>query len=230
MTALQNTPGYQFQLQQGDNAITSQDAASGKTGSGNEGIALSNYNQGLAGTTYNNYVSQLQPFLGASNSAATGVAGVDTGLGSALNQNAQSLGQAQLAGNMGIGNANANSDLAGLTASSNLLGLAGGAVKGAAGLGTGTANSTIGGTALTSLLSDFRAKDDIETVGELYDGQPVYRYRYKGDARHQIGLIAQNVERENPDAVSEMGYGLKGVDYRRATDFAATLGRFREAA
>ena len=233
MTALQNTPGYQFQLQQGDNAITSQDAASGKTGSGNEGIALSNYNQGLAGTTYNNYVSQLQPFLGASNSAATGVAGVDTGLGSALNQNAQSLGQAQLAGNMGIGNANANSDLAGLTASSNILGLLGGAAK----LGTGTANSTLGGSAinggssaLTSLLSDFRAKDDIETVGELYDGQPVYRYRYKGDARHQIGLIAQNVEREHPDAVSEMGYGLKGVDYRRATDFAATLGRFREAA
>jgi hypothetical protein len=232
MTALQNTPGYQFQLQQGDNAITSQDAASGKTGSGNEGIALSNYNQGLAGTTYNNYISQLQPFLGAAGNAASGAGAVNTGLGSALNANQQAYGQAQLAGQAGIGNANANSDLAGLTQSSNILGLLGGAAK----LGTGTANSTLGGSAISgagnlfSQLSDFRAKDDIETVGELYDGQPVYRYRYKGDHRHQIGLIAQNVEREHPEAVSEMGWGLKGVDYRRATDFAATLGRFREAA
>jgi hypothetical protein len=143
MTALQNTPGFQFQEQQGDNAITAADAASGKTGSGNEAEALANYNQGLAGTTYNNYVSQLQPFLGAAGNAASGVAGVDTGLGNALNTNAQNLGQANLAGNVGIGNANANAALAPLTAGQNLLGLLGGAAK----LGTGTANSTIGGQA-----------------------------------------------------------------------------------
>ena len=78
-------------------------------------------------------------------------------------------------------------------------------------------------------LSDERAKDDIEPVGELFDGQKVYRYRYKGDPRHQIGLIAQDVEKRAPTAIVPMG-PLKGVNYKRATDVAADLGKFLEAA
>jgi hypothetical protein len=36
------------------------------------------------------------------------------------------------------------------------------------------------GIGLLSFLSDERAKENIEEVGELHDGQPVYRYSYKG--------------------------------------------------
>jgi hypothetical protein len=78
-------------------------------------------------------VSQLQPFLGAAGNAASGVAGVDTGLGNALNQNQQNLGQAQLAGQMGIGNAQANADLSKVNTSANLLGALAGGAKAAAG-------------------------------------------------------------------------------------------------
>lgn len=66
-------------------------------------------------------------------------------------------------------------------------------------------------------LSDERTKEDIEPVGALNDGQTVYSYRYRGDPRTQIGLLAQEVERRQPDAVSRHPSGMRMVDYRRAT-------------
>lgn len=78
-------------------------------------------------------------------------------------------------------------------------------------------------------LSDRRAKQDIEKVGELHDGLPVYKYRYIGDNVFQIGLMAQDVEKVNPDAVGEWS-GFKTVDYGKATEYAAELSKFLEAA
>jgi hypothetical protein len=206
--AFTNNPGYQFQLQQGNNAINAAEAASGKNFSGNQLIDLSNYNQGLAGTTYQNYVNNLQPYLGLAQNTATGIGNVDTGLGQGLNANYNTLGNANYGAFTSIGNANANADLAGLNASANGLGALLGIGKG-----------------ILGFLSDERVKEDIEKVGELYDGQPIFKYRYLGDPRHQIGLIAQNVEEDVPDATFDIGH-LKGVDYDRATRFAADLGRY----
>lgn len=72
-------------------------------------------------------------------------------------------------------------------------------------------------TGLFGKLSDVRAKTDIQKVGELDDGQNVYSYRYKGDPTPEIGLIAQEVEKVRPDAVSTGPDGLKRVDYGAAT-------------
>ena len=60
-------------------------------------------------------------------------------------------------------------------------------------------------------------KEDIEPVGTLFDGTPVYGYRYKGAGAYHIGLMAQDVEKTNPDAVIEIN-GYKAVDYRAATE------------
>jgi hypothetical protein len=92
------------------------------------------------------------------------------------------------------------------------------------GLGTGM-GGTLGGTALKSLFaSDERLKEDVRPVGELDDGQKVYSYRYKGDDRTQIGLLAHEVAEKRPDAVGLIGLGdLMGVDYGKATDDAARL-------
>lgn len=68
-------------------------------------------------------------------------------------------------------------------------------------------------------ISDRNAKEDIEQVGALFDGTPVYRYRYKGDVRFQIGLMAQDVEKYAPEAVGQIGE-FKAVDYRLATNRA----------
>ena len=67
-------------------------------------------------------------------------------------------------------------------------------------------------------LSDRRAKEDIKRVGRLDNGLNVYRYRYKGDARPQIGLMAQEVAREKPEAVGMLPGGWMGVAYDLATE------------
>jgi hypothetical protein len=80
-----------------------------------------------------------------------------------------------------------------------------------------TTNSLIGGGAsiLAAMLSDARMKEDIVHVGNLYNGLPVYLFRYKGGDKFQIGLMAQDVERVNPAAVIEHE-GIKYVNYMEA--------------
>lgn len=67
--------------------------------------------------------------------------------------------------------------------------------------------------------SDKRLKEDVKEIGETHDGQPIYSYKYKGDDRTQIGLMAQDVEKRHPEAVGLMG-GYKTVDYKKATEDA----------
>jgi hypothetical protein len=238
LNTLENTPGYQFQLQHGNASINAAAAANGTLNSGNQMLALSNYNQGLAGTTYNNYVNQLQPYLGASNAAAGGIAGVNTGQANANAGQYDQLAGLNYQTQTGIGNANANADLAGLTASGNIwnaIGGLGGMKTSGGGTVGGNLASSLGssasslGSSIMAMFSDERLKEDIEKVGELFDGSNVYRYRYIGDATPRIGLMAQEVEKTNPDAVIEIG-GYKAVDYGKATQYASELSRFLEAA
>ncbi|RVP83693.1 tail fiber domain-containing protein, partial [Sinorhizobium meliloti] len=59
-------------------------------------------------------------------------------------------------------------------------------------------------------LSDKNAKKDIKKVGGLYE------YRYKGDGKNapkRIGVMAQEVEKIRPDAVSRRPDGLRQVNY-----------------
>src|SRR5215831_11842395 len=225
-STLRNLPGYQFALDQGSQNVLRNQAATGQLNSGATNIDLLKLGQGLADQNYFNYASQLQPFLGAAGQAASGIGSLSSGLGNQLNANLVNQGNAAFGTQAGIGNAQAQADLAGLTQSGNIFG----AGLGLLGLGTG-GGATIGGglaKGLMGFLSDERAKDEIEPVGQLYDGQKVYRYRYKGDPRHTIGLIAQEVEEREPDAVLPFPGRMKGVNYKRATDMAAELGRFLE--
>lgn len=204
--AFKNNPGYNFQLQQGQNSILANQAKTGQLASGATNLDLDQYSQGLANQGWNQYVQNLQPYLGASNSAAQGIGGLYSGLGNQLSSLYQNQGNMNYGANASIGNAQANADLAGLNASANGLG----AIAGGLGLGA----------KLFGTFSDARLKDDIEKVGELHDGLGVYKYRYKGDDRTQIGLMAQEVERRYPEAVGEVA-GFKTVDYDRATRPAA---------
>lgn len=65
-----NTPGYQFAVGQGQNAINRQAAASGGLYSTSTLAGLSQYNTGMASQNYNNYVNQLMSMAGLGNQAA----------------------------------------------------------------------------------------------------------------------------------------------------------------
>jgi hypothetical protein len=54
-------------------------------------------------------------------------------------------------------------------------------------------------------------------VGETDGGIPVYTFRYKGDPYHrtEMGVIAQELEKRQPEAVHRTREGIRLVDYAR---------------
>lgn len=84
--------------------------------------------------------------------------------------------------------------------------------------------SNSGGTSTTTspapFFSDKRLKSDAKIIGKTKDGQNIYRFRYKGDKDWRIGLMAQDVLKKHPEAVSKH-QGFLAVDYKKATDKAA---------
>lgn len=77
--------------------------------------------------------------------------------------------------------------------------------------GWGALLGALGGGALG--YSDRRLKTDIQRVGTLESGLPVYRYRFKGENRFQIGVMADEVSEKFPDAVVRDVSGFDRVDY-----------------
>jgi hypothetical protein len=73
-------------------------------------------------------------------------------------------------------------------------------------------------------MSDERMKENIKPVGKTNDGQTIYKYNFKGSPKTEIGLIAQEVEKNTPDAVASLG-GIKMVDYDKATEGAERQGK-----
>jgi len=93
--------------------------------------------------------------------------------------------------------------------------------------GLGAATQGVGLLGSIMSLSDERAKENIEPIGETYDNQKIYRYNFKGDPRTQIGLLAQEEAYHHPGTVQRIGMGdLLGIDYGGATEDAADRGHF----
>lgn len=64
------------------------------------------------------------------------------------------------------------------------------------------------------ITSDRRLKEDIKRVGKTDGGLGVYTYRYKGgDDTVHMGVMAQELEKKNPDAVHRIN-GFRAVDYK----------------
>lgn len=62
-------------------------------------------------------------------------------------------------------------------------------------------------------LSDGRLKENIKAVGRLDNGLTVYCFNFKGSNVSQIGLIAQEVQEVNPEAVAKGSDGFLRVRY-----------------
>jgi hypothetical protein len=102
---------YGVGLTEGLQALDRTHAAAGNLSSGNADTDTIKYAQDQASKAYNSYLSGLQPYLGANNSAVAGAAGVATGHGNALNQSYQGQGNAANTTQTTIGNNNAGAEL-----------------------------------------------------------------------------------------------------------------------
>lgn len=148
----------------------------------------------------------------ASGNAAQGFAYGSSPMGSAINAGGFMQG--------GYRNANAayGQNLQSLVSDSNARAAAGAQLDAANSAGMGQAlGSTIGlGLAAYSAFSDRRLKENIQKVGSLNNGLPVYRFNYKGEDTPQIGLMAQDVKKVHPEAVAKDKRGYMMVDYAQA--------------
>lgn len=149
--------------------------------------------------------------------ASLGAYGGAVGAGSAAGQTAQSAGQNYM-GNMAIGSgtigAGQQMKLGGLSdvlnaqtsayinSNDSFLGDVGGALGGLA-------------SAYTAFGSDRRLKENIQKVGEdPRTGLNLYKFNYTNDPdRSFIGVMADEVETQYPEAVTDIAGGFKGVYY-----------------
>jgi hypothetical protein len=223
-----NSSAEQYAQQQGSEAIQNSAAAAGgligtqaqeSLTANAENVASQFQNQ-----AYNQYMGEQQLTLGANESLA--------GLGQSSVTNAAN-------NNASLTTSAANATAAGTVGSagavSSGLGSAGNTLSTLAGLfGTGgTTNSgsnatagttatldpynSLGGSATAGDYSDERLKEDIHQVGTTHDGLPIYTYRMKDGGPVKMGVMAQDVERRKPSAVTHDRQGYKMVDYSRVS-------------
>lgn len=100
---LQNTPGYQFALDQGLRGINSSAAAAGLRGSGATAKAAANFAEGLAGTTYQNAFNNALQGYNANINTLLPQASMGLTAGNAAGGNL--IGAARYAGDTGIAGA-----------------------------------------------------------------------------------------------------------------------------
>lgn len=136
----QQSPGYQFQVQQGENAVLNSASATGGVNGGNTLKALTSFGQGLANTDYNQYLNnynsqywnqynaytnqqnqqfgQLQTLAGAGQNAAANLGGYGTSVANSIANTGVNTAQS-IAGNItGAANAGAAATVAGANATS----------------------------------------------------------------------------------------------------------------
>lgn len=96
-----NSPGYQFALQQGQQAIERGASANGSLYSTNTLGALNTFAQGQAATRYNDYVQQLLALAGIGGQATAGTTAAATSVGNNIAANTLSAGNANASGILG---------------------------------------------------------------------------------------------------------------------------------
>lgn len=115
----QNSPGYQFQMQQGENAVLNNRSALGGVDSGNTLKALTQFGQGTANqdywNAYNAYTAnqnqrfgQLQTLAGSGQNAAGNLGALGTQVGASVGNNIIGAGNASAAGTVATGNTISN--------------------------------------------------------------------------------------------------------------------------
>jgi hypothetical protein len=68
-------------------------------------------------------------------------------------------------------------------------------------------------------MSDRRLKTDIEQVGELSNGLKLYSYKYFDGSGPFVGVMADEVEQIQPEALGPVIAGYKSVDYSQIEGF-----------
>lgn len=102
---LRSTPGYQFTMDQGTQAIQRNAAASGRLDSGATLKALQTFGEGTADQTYNNYINQLMSVAGLGQTSTTALGNTGSTAANNMSANTMAAGNAQASGYINSANA-----------------------------------------------------------------------------------------------------------------------------
>lgn len=101
----QQTPGYQFGLQQGMDAVEARGAVNGGVNSGSTLTALNRFGQDYATGEYNNYLNRLGGLMSSGQNAAGQQAAAGQNYAQGAGNAYANIGNAQAAGIIGVNNA-----------------------------------------------------------------------------------------------------------------------------
>lgn len=151
----QADPGAAYAVEQASQNEMRHRAATGQLATGGTSIDLANIAQGNAQQNWQQYITNLQPFIGASTANAQGAGNLYSGLGNLQNANYTNQANMQYGSNVAQGNNQANAQLANNQAAQNIFGAVQSGVKLASGLsgfsGAGPVGPTsVGGAPLNS--------------------------------------------------------------------------------
>lgn len=237
---LQQYPGYQFAIDQGQQSLDRSAASRGLLLSGGQIKDSQAYGQGMASQLYGTYLNQLTGYgsglgglaaqygtygneiaglvnTGENAAAQTGNAGsaAASGISNALQTGANT--QSQALQNAGTANA---SGYAG--AANNIGSLLNNASIQALFQQQGSTGNWQGSTMDDgTVLSDRRAKTDIRKIGKAESGLNIYSFKIKGSPKTQIGVMSDEVRKVAPDAVRRAADGLDRVDYGKVSRLPA---------
>jgi len=190
-------PSYQFLQDEANKAVQRSASAQGSLFAPSTAKALQDRSASLASTEYGNAFNRDQQSKQGIYSMLMGAS--DVGQNQAA-QNAQSgwnYADAVSGNNIGLQNAILGAAQSKNSATQSMLGNW----------------MNLGGKLGVAALSDMRAKEKIELVGER-NGFNIYRFNYKGKPERYEGVMAQEVQESRPDAVVDIN-GTLHVDYGR---------------
>lgn len=244
---LQKYPGYGFAYDEGLRALDRSAASRGSLLSGGQVQAAQRYGQGMASQLYGTYLGQLEGYgtglagaaaqygsygnaiaglvnTGENAAAQTGNAGsaAASGVSNALTAGVDAQGRAiQNAGTAtASGYAGAANQIGSLLGNANIQAL----FQNGGGGSTGNWQGSIMDNGM--VLSDRRAKTDIQKVGQAESGLTIYSFKIKGSPQTQFGVMSDEVRMVAPDAVRRAPDGYDRVDYAKVSRLPA----FRKAA
>jgi len=231
---LASDPGYQFGLNQGLDAAQNSAAARGGLYSGATLKALTQFGNDYATTKFDDAfnrdmaqkTSQFNRLASVAGLGQTSLGQVNTaGMNAANNISANQIGagNARAAGYLSTANAIGNGINQGTAwwlnsgqtnplTSPNASGAYGNVYGDGAGIDP---YGYLGGAGTAGDYSDARLKTDIRRVGTTDEGLPIYIYRYKAGGPYRMGVMAQELEAVDPEAVTYDAHGLRMVDYTK---------------
>lgn len=196
---IRNTPGFQFQVEEGQKALERSAAARGSLRSGNTLKELQTFGQNVASTQFGDFQNRLAQLAGLGGGASAQAAGLSGALGGQVAGQFGNLGNTLANAELATGQARASSHLAGNQQFQTI----GGGGGGGLGSALGGIGSLVGAFKCARIYKTNFTPLSAEDVLTKLNSLPIEKWNYKGEETTHISPYAEDFA-----AVFEVGNGL----------------------